>query len=150
MQVSSVTAQQMKFSIKDFFSKCDQIRNFLRIWSNLLKKSLMKNFIFLCSFLRLHDRKKVSTQSTLNGEPGGNLMHFSTQKVGTIVSSSRPCNASTSAFYHVTSKVRHVTSEHITSCYVMVRHVMSKVQSGWCFTVLDRLLVFTDVSLQVY
>ena len=36
----------MKFSIKDFFSKCDQIRSFLRIWLNLLKKSLMENFIF--------------------------------------------------------------------------------------------------------
>ena len=40
------TAQKMKFSIKDFFSKCDQIRMKLRIWSHLLKKSLMKNFIF--------------------------------------------------------------------------------------------------------
>ena len=39
----------MKFSIKDFFSKCDQIRRKLRIWSHLLKKSLMENFIFLCS-----------------------------------------------------------------------------------------------------
>ena len=37
------TAQKMKFSIKDFFSKCDQI---LRIWSHLLNKSLMGNFIF--------------------------------------------------------------------------------------------------------
>ena len=36
----------MKFSSKDFFSKCDQIRSFLRIWSRLLKKSLMENFIF--------------------------------------------------------------------------------------------------------
>ena len=36
----------MKFSIKDFFSKCDQIGSFLRIWSDLLKKSLMENFIF--------------------------------------------------------------------------------------------------------
>ena len=36
----------MKFSIKDFFSKCDQIRRKLRIWSHLLKKSLMENFIF--------------------------------------------------------------------------------------------------------
>ena len=27
----------------DFFSKCDQIRSFLRIWSHLLKKSLMEN-----------------------------------------------------------------------------------------------------------
>ena len=40
------TAQKMKFSIKDFFSKCDQIRSFLRIWSHSLKKSLMGNFIF--------------------------------------------------------------------------------------------------------
>ena len=41
----------MTFSIKGFFSKCDQIRNFLRIWWHLLKKSLMENFIFLCSIL---------------------------------------------------------------------------------------------------
>ena len=36
----------IKFFIKDFFSKCDQIRSFLRIWSHLLKKSLAENFIF--------------------------------------------------------------------------------------------------------
>ena len=40
------TAQKMKFCIKDFFSKCDQIRSFLRIWSHLLKKSLTGNFTF--------------------------------------------------------------------------------------------------------
>ena len=57
------TAQNMKFSIKDFFFKCDQIRQSLffnkvaglpvtvlkkrlwRIWSHLMKKSLMENFI---------------------------------------------------------------------------------------------------------
>ena len=39
----------MKFSVKDFFSKCDQISRKLWIWSHLLKKSLMENFIFLCS-----------------------------------------------------------------------------------------------------
>ena len=38
------TVQKMKFSIKDFFSKCEQIRSFL--WSHLLKKSLMENFVF--------------------------------------------------------------------------------------------------------
>ena len=36
----------MKFSIKDFFSKSDQIRRKLRIWSHLLKKSLVENFLF--------------------------------------------------------------------------------------------------------
>ena len=40
----------MKFSIKDFFSKCNQIRKNLRIWPHLTKKSLMKNFIF-CAVL---------------------------------------------------------------------------------------------------
>ena len=38
------TAQKLKFSIKDFFGKCDQIRRKLQIWSHLLKKSLMENF----------------------------------------------------------------------------------------------------------
>ena len=36
----------MNFTIKDFFSKCHQIRRKLRIWSHLLKKSLMENFTF--------------------------------------------------------------------------------------------------------
>ena len=40
------TVQKMEFSIKDFFSKYDQIRSFLWIWSHLLKKSLTKIFIF--------------------------------------------------------------------------------------------------------
>ena len=43
-----LTAQKMKLFIKDFFSNSDQIHSFLRMWSNLLKKSLMENF-FLCS-----------------------------------------------------------------------------------------------------
>ena len=38
------TAQKIKFSIKDFLSKRDQIRSLLRL--HLLKKSLMGNFIF--------------------------------------------------------------------------------------------------------
>ena len=40
----TVTAQKMKFSIKGFFSKCDQICRKLRIWSHLSKKSLIENF----------------------------------------------------------------------------------------------------------
>ena len=37
---------EMKHSIKDFFSKFDQIRRKPRIWSDLLKKSSIENFIF--------------------------------------------------------------------------------------------------------
>ena len=49
MEIVSITAQKMKFSITYIFSKCDQIRRKLRIWSHVLKKSIMKNFNFLCS-----------------------------------------------------------------------------------------------------
>ena len=45
------TARKMKFSIKDFFSKCDQTCKKRRIWSNLLKKFWMENFIF-CAVLQ--------------------------------------------------------------------------------------------------
>ena len=39
-------AQKMKFFMKDFLSKCDQIRRKLRIRSHLLEEFLMENFIF--------------------------------------------------------------------------------------------------------
>ena len=39
------TAQEKKFSITDFFSKSDQISRKLRTRSNLLKKSVMEDFI---------------------------------------------------------------------------------------------------------
>ena len=47
----------MKFSINDFFSKCDQIRWKLRIWSHLLKKSLVENFIFCAVYHHISIRK---------------------------------------------------------------------------------------------
>ena len=40
------TAQKMKFSIKDFFSKCDEIPRKMWIWPHLLKKSFMENLFF--------------------------------------------------------------------------------------------------------
>ena len=45
------TAQKMKFSIKDFFSKYDQTLRKLRICSHLLKKSLIENFSFCVGLL---------------------------------------------------------------------------------------------------
>ena len=35
----------MKFAMKDLLSRCKQIRGKLRMWSHLLKKSLMENFV---------------------------------------------------------------------------------------------------------
>ena len=40
-------SQKMKFSIKDLFSKCDQTRMIVRIWSYLLNEILDKKFFFI-------------------------------------------------------------------------------------------------------
>ena len=47
----------MKISIKDFFSKRDQIRSFLRIWSHLLQKSSMENLVFCAVIETKNDMK---------------------------------------------------------------------------------------------
>ena len=60
----------MKFSIKDFFSKCDQICSFLRIWSHLPKKSLMEHFIF-CAV----DLFREQLESALPQHDFNNLEH---------------------------------------------------------------------------
>ena len=49
------TAQKMQFSITDFFTKCEQIHSFLRIWSHLLQKFLIGNFHILCSVRHIYD-----------------------------------------------------------------------------------------------
>ena len=46
MRCAATTLHKKRLSTKDFFSKCEQIRSFLWIWSHLLKKSLMENLIF--------------------------------------------------------------------------------------------------------
>ena len=66
----------------DFFSKSEQISRKLRIWSHLLKKSLMENFNFcavrtlpsisnkaffakICSFLAVDHFRKKKTRSEI-------------------------------------------------------------------------------------
>ena len=44
----------MKFFIKDFFSKCDQIRKKLRTWSHLLRKPL-KEIVLVEKVLQKND-----------------------------------------------------------------------------------------------
>ena len=64
------TAQKMRFSIKDSFRKCD----FLRIWSHLLKKSLMENFIFCAVLVKKTDVKDLSV---LRDSEEGSLLECS-------------------------------------------------------------------------
>ena len=52
------TVQKMKFSIMDFLSKYDQIRSFPRIWSHLLKKSLVENIF--CAVLSMKTHQQLS------------------------------------------------------------------------------------------
>ena len=61
----TLTVQKMKFSIKDFFSKCDQARSFLRVWSHLLKKSLVETSLFLCSDCSLMSLEHFGKKSKL-------------------------------------------------------------------------------------
>ena len=46
------TAQKMKFSIKDLFSKCDQIRSFLRVQWHFQVLLLMMEINFLLKLTR--------------------------------------------------------------------------------------------------
>ena len=53
------TSQKMKIPLKGFFSKCDQIRSFLPIWSHLPEKSLMETSFFVqCQLQRMKEKKK--------------------------------------------------------------------------------------------
>ena len=57
----------MKFSIKDFFNKYEQIRSFLQIWSHLLERSIMENFIF-CTVITAYYLKKKKKQKMLHDQ----------------------------------------------------------------------------------
>ena len=56
----AITAQKMKFSIKDFFGKCDQIRSFLDLVT-FTEEILHGKLHFLCS--AYSDFKNVSIVS---------------------------------------------------------------------------------------
>ena len=58
--------QFINVGIKDFFNECDQIRSFLRIWSHLLKKALMENFIFCAVGKRVKSTNSILLIQTCN------------------------------------------------------------------------------------
>ena len=69
---NSVTAEKMKFSMKAFFNKCDQIRRKLRIWLHLLKKSCMENFIF-CAVSKFHYVRKCQLKGYTRASSPANI-----------------------------------------------------------------------------
>ena len=54
--------KKWSFPLRISSSKCDQIRSFLWIWSHLMKKSLMENFIF-CSVIGPLLRRQTDVNS---------------------------------------------------------------------------------------
>ena len=67
--IFSALHKKMKFFIKGFFSKCDQIHSFLGIWSHSLKESLKENFIFCAVLVTLTFFYERSTQGSSNLNP---------------------------------------------------------------------------------
>ena len=53
-----ISLHPLQFYIKDNFIKCDQIHIFMRIWSHLLKKSVMENFIICPVTTRQYEARK--------------------------------------------------------------------------------------------
>ena len=77
----------MQFSIKNFFINCDLIRRRLRIWSHLLKKSLMENLLFcaglsfsIISLFQLNTEKSVRQYFAFLPKESRFLVHFSQRK----------------------------------------------------------------------
>ena len=64
--MSGDTAQNMKFLIKEFFSKCNQIRRKRWIWSHLLKKSLIENFVYVQCYLWKNDSEMEETNEKIH------------------------------------------------------------------------------------
>ena len=60
-----LTAQKMKFFIKSFFSKCNKIPSFLRIWSHLLKKNPLWKTFFFVQCLLYYCNTKTTTFSII-------------------------------------------------------------------------------------
>ena len=82
----NTSQKKWSFSIKDFFSKCDQSRSFLRIWSHLLKKSLIENFIF-CTvrvIFRHPELFKPLTTNVLHHIETSQLIYIANQLTGFI------------------------------------------------------------------
>ena len=77
------TAQKMKFSFKNFFSKCGQIRSFLLIWSHLPKKSLLEIFCAVLSLVLTQNLRYLSKKKNLTSFHHGNKL-FEKQSLYTL------------------------------------------------------------------
>ena len=71
---------KIKFSVKNFFSKCEQIRIFLQISSHLLKKSMKENFSF-CAVTMMASEINSITQNEVTLHLTGHNLNKSPIKI---------------------------------------------------------------------
>ena len=76
----SLTAQKMKFSIKYFFSKFDQNRRKLRIWSHLLKNPQWKTSFFV-QWLTINDHYNSRLSKVIQFEKKQSLNFLIFEKI---------------------------------------------------------------------
>ena len=95
------------------FSKCDHIRSFLRIWSHLLKKSLIESFIF-CAVIDLIARSYLD-HSSIN-----RMKSTSKNEIPSITSSSNFCGTNAEKYLnfcvHLTQKSCYFWYDSFSTC----------------------------------
>ena len=138
MQVSTFTTQKIKFSIKVFFCKCDQIRRKLRIWSHLLKKSLMKNFIFCAVVVACRSLLPISykiykfSHTYFDTELSEKLIELKfittiTESLGGFAALKK-IKLISKVFYSWRIKIRYVKRWHLKVNFVFKNHVISQAK----------------------
>ena len=123
------TEQKMKFSIKDFFSKCDQIRSILRIWSNLLKKSLLENFIFCAVFIKHFDSCLFWVQANAKIFNHTSILSSSEINIGCQIT--LWCHKSTSVYHPGISSSANAVKFKLTPEIILDKRCWLIISSLW-------------------
>ena len=109
---------------KDLFSKCDQIRSFLRIWSHLQKKYLTEDFIF-CAMQRIAttEASVIKLKYLLPPIRAADIVECLCNYVDEIslnLQSMKPCTSTVFSFLRIMVKQEKSSSQ--TSQYQRVNH----------------------------
>ena len=113
--------KKIKFSFTDFSSKCDQIHRKLRIWSNLLQKSLMENSI--CCAVWLPHWEKVISSTVADMRKTAEKIFFSLRQAPAVFNSHN-CSSNNDYLYDYEKEncpfVFVNMSISFTTCYIKV------------------------------
>ena len=120
----------MKFSIKDFFIKCDQIRRKLRIWPHLLTKSLMETLFFVQWSLIIFTKKPDH-----RGLTGSSCHHIETsQLICSVNQLTGFYTMATLAFNELTDMLlTHTNHKHRKSQYPLCKSKYNTINISACF-----------------